>query len=214
MFMAAYALALAAVSGQDDFVIGAPVAGRDQEDGTDLPTLMLNMIAIRIRVQRNEPIVSTVRSLMSSAAAATSFSDSPFSTVVSEFAKHSNDDPLFSTMVNMLTYPTSEAWVGAESLRLVELDTGFTKYDASLYVQRHGDDYTLQLAHKLSRVTPERARMVLALTSWFLTSDWLSEQTTVAEAISAALEGCIPSKIVTLHVPCDSSEGEAHAHVA
>ena len=214
VFMAAYALALAAVSGQDDFVIGAPVAGRDQEDGTDLPTLMLNMIAIRIRVQRNEPIVSTVRSLMSSAAAATSFSDSPFSTVVSEFAKHSNDDPLFSTMVNMLTYPTSEAWVGAESLRLVELDTGFTKYDASLYVQRHGDDYTLQLAHKLSRVTPERARMVLALTSWFLTSDWLSEQTTVAEAISAALEGCIPSKIVTLHVPCDSSEGEAHAHVA
>lgn len=214
VFMAAYALALAAVSGQDDFVIGAPVASRDQGNGVDVPTLMLNMVAIRSQVERGEPIVSTVRRLVSSATAATSFGDSPFSAVVSEFATHSNDDPLFSTMVNMLTYPTSEAWVGAESLRLVELDTGFTKYDASLYVQRHGDDYTLQIAHKLAHVTPKRARTVLALTSWFLTSDWLSEQTTVAEAISAALEGCAASTITTLHVAGDDTEGEAHVHIA
>ncbi|GAE74861.1 long-chain-fatty-acid-CoA ligase [Cutibacterium acnes JCM 18918] len=32
-------------------------------------------------------------------------------------------------------------------------------------------------------MTPERANKVLALTAWFLTSDWLSGKTTVANAI-------------------------------
>ncbi|NYN54398.1 condensation protein, partial [Salmonella enterica subsp. enterica serovar Typhimurium] len=69
------------------------------------------------------------------------------SKVVSEFADHTNEDPLFSTMVNMLTYPSLEFWDGDRSLHLTELNTGFTKYDASLYIQRHGEDYTLQLAY-------------------------------------------------------------------
>ena len=101
-------------------------------------------------------------------------------------------------MVNMLTYPSLEFWDGDRSLHLTELNTGFTKYDASLYIQRHGEDYTLQLAYKVAYVTPERANKVLALTAWFLTSDWLSGKTTVANAINTALNDCDTSQITML----------------
>ena len=198
VFVAAYSLALAAVSDQHDFVVGAPVAGRNDEYEIGVPTLMLNMIAIRTRIDVEKKISDTVRSMISNVTEAVSFGDSVFSKVVSEFADHTNEDPLFSTMVNMLTYPSLEFWDGDRSLHLTELNTGFTKYDASLYIQRHGEDYTLQLAYKVAYVTPERANKVLALTALFLTSDWLSGKTTVANAIKTALNDCDTSQITML----------------
>lgn len=198
VFVAAYSLALAAVSDQHDFVVGAPVAGRNDEYEIGVPTLMLNMIAIRTRIDVEKKISDTVRSMISNVTEAVSFGDSVFSKVVSEFADHTNEDPLFSTMVNMLTYPSLEFWDGDRSLHLTELNTGFTKYDASLYIQRHGENYTLQLAYKVAYVTPERANKVLALTAWFLTSDWLSGKTTVANAIKTALNDCDTSQITML----------------
>ncbi|MFE4195526.1 AMP-binding protein [Paenarthrobacter sp. NPDC056912] len=208
LFVAAYSLALATVSQQDDFTVGAPVAGRQQELNGDIPTLMLNMVAIRVLLDRNQSCRDAVHRLTTSTSDATTFSDSQFSEVVAEFATHNNDDPLFSTMVNMLTYPASEVWVGSDSLRLIELDTGFTKYDASLYVQRHGDDYTLQLAYKLSNVTSKRAQTVLALTAWYLKADWLSTETTVDEMIGSALDELEVSHITTLPVVTVSAKGD------
>ncbi|WP_416339489.1 condensation domain-containing protein [Raineyella sp.] len=208
IFVAAYALALATTSDQDDFVVGAPVAGRQHEGTDDLPTLMLNMVAIRVLLDRNQASLDAVRTLTTSTTNATAFSDSRFGAVVAEFAAHTNDDPLFSTMVNMLTYPTSEVWVGSGSLRLIELDTGFTKYDGSLYVQRHGEDYTLQIAHKLAHVTPERARTVLALTAWYLTSDWLSPTVSVAGLIASAQAALDVSRTATLPMPAPEDGGD------
>ena len=142
---------------------------------------------MRILIDRGRPCDELARDLSSSVTRAVSFSDSPFSSVVSEYAEHTNGDPLFSTMVNMLTYPTSESWKGTESIRFVELDTGFTKYDGSLYVQQHGEDYTIQLAFKQANVSQQRARQILALTAWYLRSDLRSSSVRVDELMRRAM---------------------------
>lgn len=187
VFVLAYSLALATVTERDDFVVGAPVSRRELHTLVDVPTLTLNMVAMRILIDRGRPCHEVARELSSSVTRAVSFSDSPFSSVVSEYAEHTNGDPLFGTMVNMLTYPTSESWKGTESIRFIELDTGFTKYDGSLYVQQHGEDYTIQLAFKQANVSQQRARQILALTAWYLRSDLRSSSVRVGELMRRAM---------------------------
>jgi non-ribosomal peptide synthetase component F len=52
-------------------------------------------------------------------------------------------------MLNMLNYPTYRLDAAEVSFEFIELETGFTKYDCSLYAQPHGEHaLLLQLAYQ------------------------------------------------------------------
>lgn len=162
--LAGYALALGYYADTDDIIVGAPIANRDGPDRIDVPTFALNMLPLRIEMPPGRPVAEHLRHVRNKVAGAYSTAGYPFGWMLqnSHPTRRNGRTPVFQTMLNMLTYPAGAIDVDGAHWSFTELDTGFTKYDCTLYVQQHGPDaYLLQLAYQMDVLTDELAEALL-----------------------------------------------------
>ncbi|MFP1879960.1 amino acid adenylation domain-containing protein, partial [Lonsdalea quercina] len=111
-----WAILLHRLSGQDDIVIGSPVAGRTHTELEPLIGLFVNMLALRCRIADNATVGELLAQVKATTLAAQAHQDLPFEQLVEALnpARSLAHSPLFQTML---------AWQNAagENLRLGEL---------------------------------------------------------------------------------------------
>ncbi|XYH99433.1 amino acid adenylation domain-containing protein [Sorangium sp. So ce1128] len=149
-----YAL-LSRYSGQNDIVIGTPHVNRSFPGGESLVGFFLNMLPIRLRSSEEQSFKSLLDSTRESVVGAFTHSKYPF-LWTAEWADTARDSalaPVFQVMFNMyseraeaMTRAQAEGTSGIE-LSFQELETGFTKYELTLYAQEQGDRIYLQLSY-------------------------------------------------------------------
>ncbi|HST63345.1 MAG TPA: amino acid adenylation domain-containing protein, partial [Longimicrobium sp.] len=106
-FLAAWAVVLGRLSGQDDVVIGTPVAGRGRREIEGLIGFFVNTLAIRIDLSGSPTVAELLRRVKARALEAQDHQDIPFEQVVEllQPVRSMAHTPLFQVMFNWLNMP-------------------------------------------------------------------------------------------------------------
>jgi len=148
--LAAFNVLLHVYSGQDDLIIGAPIANRMHESAENLVGSFLNMLPLRTRLQDDPGFIELLGRVRETVTGAISNGDYPFMWMVesADVMRAPNVTPIFQVMFNMLNLPHVAFENEDIEVAYNELDTGFQKYDLALYAQEHDGQIYLQIAYQ------------------------------------------------------------------
>ncbi|MDI6563111.1 MULTISPECIES: plipastatin non-ribosomal peptide synthetase PpsC [Bacillus] len=143
VLLAAYTAFLSRLSGQEDIIVGSPIAGRPHKDLEPILGMFVNTLALRTRPEGGKPFVQYLQEVRETALEAFEHQDYPFEELVDklELTRDMSRNPLFDVMFVLQN-------MDQESLELNELclkpaaHNGLqtSKFDLTLYTQEqpHG----------------------------------------------------------------------------
>jgi len=141
VLLAAFNVVLSRWSGQDDIVVGSPIAGRTHRDLEGLIGLFVNTLALRTDLAGDPSFRGLLRRVKSTALGAYAHQDLPFEKLVAEMqpVRDLSRHPVFQAMLALQNMPQeTQQFLGLESSH-VGGDTITSKLDLSLYVYERAD---------------------------------------------------------------------------
>lgn len=147
--LACFKLLLRMYSGQDEVIVGIPHAVREQPGSADIVGFFLNMLPIRSAIDVGQSFAVhalRIQGLVSDAIANAAY---PFGWMVSDsrLCREAGRSPIFQVMFNMYSEAAEPPGQHELDLTFREYDTGYVKFDLTLYAQDQGDEIALQLAY-------------------------------------------------------------------
>ncbi len=134
--LAALASLLARVAGQDDLVIGVPVAGRTREEIEPLIGLFVNTVPVRLRTDGDPSFADLVLRARGAALSALSRGDLPLERLIEELgaatARRDGRPPLFSVLFTYQDRPLAPPNIPGLAIEIEELSTATAKLDLAL----------------------------------------------------------------------------------
>jgi amino acid adenylation domain-containing protein len=157
-----WAILLARMSGQDDVVIGTPVANRQRSEVEAMIGFFVNTLALRVRLGEDPSVAQLLDQVKASTVAAYGHQDLPFEQVVEALRppRSMSYSPIFQVMLSLNNVPSGgELSLPGLTLSPVESSQQTTHFDLSLSLSDRGDTIggTLEYASDLfERSTIER----------------------------------------------------------
>ncbi|HEX3532532.1 MAG TPA: amino acid adenylation domain-containing protein [Thermoanaerobaculia bacterium] len=132
--LAAWALLLGRHAGQDDVVVGAPVAGRNRLEVGGLIGFFVNTLVLRSDLSGNPSFSEFLRRVRQVSLAAFAHQDLPFERIVEEVGGERNlaISPLVQVLFVLQNAPRGSLTVPGLALSPVDVDAGIAKFDLSL----------------------------------------------------------------------------------
>lgn len=127
---------LSKYSGQNDIVIGAPVANRNNIEIENMIGFFLNMIPLRIRCEQTQTYQEIVKSISGVVKEAFEHQNVPFNLLV-ETLKPQRDmshPPIFQVMFAYQNFPIEPSVIDGTTITPLLVDRGSAEYDLSLYM--------------------------------------------------------------------------------
>jgi amino acid adenylation domain-containing protein len=148
VLLAAFQVLLGRLSGQEDIVVGVPVAGRMQLETEKLVGLFLNTLALRGDLSGNPTFEQLLQRVRSTALAAMKYQDMPFDQLVAQLQpdRSLNHTPLFQVVLNVLL-GDSDIHVPGLAMEDVTPPIPEAKFDMTLYVRQRGPDLCMHLVY-------------------------------------------------------------------
>ncbi|MFD2169215.1 amino acid adenylation domain-containing protein [Tumebacillus lipolyticus] len=158
--LAAYQVLLHRYSGQDDVLVGTPIAGRNQEDVQELIGFFLNNLVLRTDLSGDPSFVKLLAQVRQTALEAYQHAEVPFELLVKELQpnRNLNVSPLFQTLL-VLNDPLEKFEMPGLAMRMVEQEIRSVKYDLSLEAIEEQEGLVLIWRYKtdlFDRTTIER----------------------------------------------------------
>lgn len=150
-------------SGQDDIIVGAPIANRQHPQSEKLVGFFLNMLPLRTQFAENETFSSVLGRMRETVTGALSHSDYPFAWMLehANFTRDLSTQPVFQVMFNMLNLPEIKGESSGIQMTYDEYDTGYIKYDLAFYAQEQGDRIYFQIAYLTELFDAETVQRML-----------------------------------------------------
>ncbi|HEX7640719.1 MAG TPA: condensation domain-containing protein, partial [Burkholderiaceae bacterium] len=144
MFMTiytAFAILLSRLSGQDDVVIGTPVANRLRTEVEGLIGFFVNTLALRARLDGNPTVRNMLQQVKAMTLDAYSHQDVPFEQVVDvvQPPRSLSHSPLFQAMLVLQNTPEGEFSLPGLKLMQQETPHNTETFDLTLALQERGD---------------------------------------------------------------------------
>lgn len=138
---------LARVTGQEDVVVGTPVAGRHHPDAEGLVGFFANTLVLRARLPLSGGFGTAAAVVRDACVGAFSHDRMPFDRLVQEMrqTRALERNPLFDVMFSMPNTPPAEVGLPGLTMAPVELTRAAAKFDLWLTVLPDGDGLRLQL---------------------------------------------------------------------
>lgn len=153
--LTAFDILLYNYTGQEDIIIGSPHVNRNIPGTEELVGFFLNMLPLRVKLSNSDTFIELLDKVKKTVVNGFSNSNYPFLWMVgfADTIRDGNTSPIFQVMFNMYSERpennhkarTGEADVIDISFR--EMETGFTKYELTLYAQEHGERIYLQFSY-------------------------------------------------------------------
>jgi nonribosomal peptide synthetase DhbF len=134
--LAAFALQLYRLTGQQDFAIGVPIANRTQADVENMVGTFVNLLALRIDLSGNPSFRQLLQRVRSVALEAYTHQDVPFDKLVQE-VQYPRDDrraPLLQVMFNMPNVPFDGVSFDGLTWEPIIIDRGGAQFELSVSV--------------------------------------------------------------------------------
>lgn len=148
---------------QRDILVGSPLAQRTDGMNEHLMGFFLNMLPLRQQLDPEQTVRDLLEATRNKVNSALKASNYPFSRML-EWASSVRDTstaPVFQVMFNMLSYGEPALEQDRVSLSYESMETGYTKYDLSLYAQEYGDRIFLQIAYQTELFNEETVGRIL-----------------------------------------------------
>ncbi|MBP7241272.1 amino acid adenylation domain-containing protein [Amaricoccus sp.] len=134
--LAAFAVVLGRHSGQDEVVVGTPVAGRSRSELEPLIGLFLNTVVLRIDLAGDPTFRELIARVRKVTVAAFDRQDTPFERVV-EALQPDRDlgrNPLFQVLFQLYTPHDARAGAATEQTKAITIDKGAAILDLSVHL--------------------------------------------------------------------------------
>jgi amino acid adenylation domain-containing protein len=161
--LSAFAVLLTRYSGQEDVVIGTPIAGRTRGETEQLIGFFVNTLALRVAVRGDESFKELLGRVREVCLGAYEHQEVPFEKLVEELRpeRSLSHTPLFQVMLNLLNLdyvnkPIELPGLTVEIITSIEAPT--SKFDLTLYAIERDAKLELELAYNSDLF--EKARMV------------------------------------------------------
>ena len=139
--LAAYVVLLHRYSGEEDVVVGVPVANRGQSEVERLIGYFVNTLAIRNDVSGNPSFTELLGRVRRSALDAFAYQEVPFERLVEELRleRDLSRSPIFQVSFVFQNIPVPEFDVGGLRLELMEVASSTARFDLELQVFEQGE---------------------------------------------------------------------------
>ncbi|OAB42666.1 non-ribosomal peptide synthetase, partial [Paenibacillus glacialis] len=177
VLLCAYAILLGRYSGQEDMIIGTPVAGRSHVDVEGLIGMFVNTVAVRTRPEDAQTLGEFVNLLHHEVLLALEHQEYPFEELVERLAieKDQSRNPLFDTMFILQNMDQSVLKAGELTFVQLQFDPGVSKFDLTMIAAESGNEivFTLEYATSLfhEETIQRLARHYRAIVSEMTVSD-------------------------------------------
>ncbi len=146
--LSAFSVLLSRLSGQDDIVVGTPIANRTRVETEGLIGFFVNTLVLRTRVEAEENFRELLRRVREVTLGAYSHQEVPFEKLVEELQpdRDLSHSPLFQVMFVLQNAPREAGLLEELSLSRVEIEAAPAKFDLTLFVveTEHGLNGALQ----------------------------------------------------------------------
>ena len=132
--LAAFGALLSRYSGQDDFLIGAPVANRNRAEAEPLIGFFINTLLMRIDARGNPEFRELLRRVRETALGAYAHQDVPFEKLVEKLAgeRDASRTPLFQVAFNFGNVPHNELKLSGLTISPLRLEAQTANLDLTL----------------------------------------------------------------------------------
>ena len=128
-------------SGQNDIMVGTPIANRNRVDIERLIGFFVNTLVVRGRVEKGDSFLSLLKRQREVALGAYANQDLPFEKLVEEIQpeRSLSHTPLFQVMLALQNAPAEEVRLSGLSLRVLERQAGTAKFDLTMIVMEKAE---------------------------------------------------------------------------
>ncbi|RKI67440.1 amino acid adenylation domain-containing protein, partial [Corallococcus sp. AB049A] len=143
VLMALYQTVLSRYSGQEDFVVGTPIAGRTRPELEWLMGCFINTLPFRSRLSGMPSFVELLGRVRAQTLEAFAHQDAPFERVLDamQLPRDLSRTPLFQASINLVNTPLPKARPEGLELTPVEVPTGTAKFDLGMEVVEGRDGF-------------------------------------------------------------------------
>ncbi|MBN2001946.1 MAG: amino acid adenylation domain-containing protein [Anaerolineae bacterium] len=162
--LAAFKVLFFRYTGQEDIIIGTPIAGRNHSELEGLIGFFLNTLAIRTDLSNSPGFVELLQRVRESLLDAYKHQDLPFEKLV-EVLQPRRDlhrSPIFDVMFNFINTPNVDMKLGGLECRVEYLPASDAKYAITLYAEHHGAALDLELVYRRDLFSEERIAGLLS----------------------------------------------------
>ncbi|TKH41704.1 hypothetical protein C1I60_20515 [Paenibacillus terrae] len=160
VLLAAYNVLLAKYSGQEDIIVGSPVAGREHVDTQAMIGMFVNTLALRNYPQSTLTFQSFLQEVKQSTLLALEHQEYPFDELVDqlELVRDVSRNPVFDTMFSLQNVGMNTLEVEGVQFKPEEYNVGVAQVDFSLLVTEEQDRVTLVWEYATKLFKPETIR--------------------------------------------------------
>ncbi|MBN3927585.1 non-ribosomal peptide synthetase [Nostoc sp. NMS4] len=161
--LAAFGTILHRHTGQEDILIGSPIAGRNRSEIEGLIGFFINTVVLRTDFTNNPSFRSVLSRVRQMALAAYAHQDMPFEKLVEELQpeRDTSRNPLFQVWFNMLNFRDIQLELPGVAIEPVSILETVSKFDLTLYVIEKNQGIQLDLVYNTNLFTSERMMEML-----------------------------------------------------
>jgi amino acid adenylation domain-containing protein len=165
VLLAAMDVVFGRLAGQDDVVIGTPIAGRTRAETEGMIGLFLNSLALRTDLSGEPTFRELLRRVRETTLEAYAHQDLPFERILEELApeRSLSHSPLFQVMLNLSNFAEGDvSLAGLEVQPIGGAGEVASKFDLTLYAGEVPDGIVLHLVYNTALFDAPRVRSMLA----------------------------------------------------
>ncbi|WP_366934966.1 non-ribosomal peptide synthase/polyketide synthase [Pyxidicoccus fallax] len=164
VLLSAFHVLLSRYSGQDDIVVGSPIANRRQADLENIVGFFVNTLALRARLTPGMTFRELLAQVRESTLGAYTHQDVPFEKLVDELRpeRDLSRSPLFQVMLALQNTPPARQSEMGLTLSPVEVDSGTAKFDLSFLLADYESEISGTLEYNTDLFAAETARRMVA----------------------------------------------------
>ncbi|MGA7730712.1 MAG: amino acid adenylation domain-containing protein [Chloroflexia bacterium] len=169
--LAAFKTLLHRHTGQEDIVVGTPIAGRQWSQTEQVIGLFVNMLPLRTNLSADCTFVELLASVREVVLGAYAHQDVPFEKLVEELRPNRTlfQNPFFDVVLNFAASPVADMDLPNITHERLALAERRAKYPITLFVREHAGSLVLQMVYQQALFSQDRIDCMLSQLSYLLT---------------------------------------------
>lgn len=162
--LATFQILLGRYTGQDDVIVGAPVAGRTRREFENLIGFFINTVVLRCDLSGNPTFAELLGRVREVCLGAFTHQDVPFDRLVQAVQpeRDLSRNPLFDILFNYISYPNTPRSSGSLAVEDVKVTETHARFAMTLYIEEQDDTLSLRMVYQRALFDDDRVSCMLA----------------------------------------------------